>query len=69
MPGYTVTTRDISIVKFCLRNFALPSLGRFDASPGDKSDNMWGCFDFAAPPRLGVPRKNLPNQAFVPAGA
>jgi hypothetical protein len=22
---------------------------------GDKSDNMWGCFDFAAPPRLGVP--------------
>lgn len=45
----------ISIVKFCLRNFALPSLGGFDALPGDKSDNMWGCFDFAAPPRLGVP--------------
>ena len=30
-------------------------LGGFDALPGDKSDNMWGCFDFAAPPRLGVP--------------
>jgi phospholipase C len=41
----------ISIVKFCLRNFALPSLGGFDALPGDKSDNMWGCFDFAAPRR------------------
>jgi phospholipase C len=45
----------ISIVKFCLRNFGLPSLGGFDALPNDKSDDMWGCFDFAAPPHLGVP--------------
>jgi hypothetical protein len=45
----------ISLVKFCLRNFGLPALGGFDALPGDKSDDMWGCFNFAAPPRLGVP--------------
>jgi phospholipase C len=45
----------ISLVKFCLRNFSLPSLGGFDALPNDKSDDMWGCFDFAAPPRTGVP--------------
>jgi phospholipase C len=45
----------ISLVKFCLRNFGLPSLGGFDALPNDKSDDMWGCFDFTAPPRLGVP--------------
>ncbi|MDB6105392.1 MAG: hypothetical protein JWO52_5391, partial [Gammaproteobacteria bacterium] len=45
----------ISLVKFCLRNFGLPSLGGFDALPNDKSDDMWGCFDFTAPPRLGAP--------------
>jgi phospholipase C len=45
----------ISIVKFCLRNFRLPSLGGFDALPNDRSDDMWGCFDFTAPPRTGVP--------------
>jgi phospholipase C len=45
----------VSLVKFCLRNFGLPPLGRFDALPNDKSDDMWDCFDFTAPPRLGVP--------------
>lgn len=45
----------VSLVKFCLRNFGLPSLGGFDALPNDKSDDMWGCFDFTAAPRLGVP--------------
>jgi phospholipase C len=45
----------ISLVKFCLRNFSLPSLGGFDALPNDKSDDMWGCFDFTAPARLGMP--------------
>jgi len=45
----------VSLVKFCLRNFGLPSLGGFDALPNDRSDDMWGCFDFTAPPRLGAP--------------
>ena len=45
----------VSLVKFCLRNFHLPSLGAFDALPGDRSDDMWDCFDFAAPPRLAPP--------------
>src|SRR5215469_13672762 len=45
----------VSLVKFCLRNFALPALGAFDALPNDRSDDMWGCFDFASPPRLAAP--------------
>jgi phospholipase C len=45
----------VSLVKFCLRNFGLPSLGAFDALPSDKSDDMWDCFNFAAAPRPAVP--------------
>lgn len=45
----------VSLVKFCLRNFNLPPLGAFDALPGDRSDDMWDCFNFAAPPRLAPP--------------
>lgn len=45
----------VSLVKFCLRNFGLPSLGAFDALPNDRSDDMWNCFNFAATPRLAVP--------------
>jgi phospholipase C len=45
----------VSLVKFCLRNFGLPSLGAFDAIAGDMSDDMWNCFDFTTPPRLRVP--------------
>jgi phospholipase C len=45
----------VSLVKFCLRNFNLPPLGAFDALPGDRSDDMWNCFNFAAPPRLAPP--------------
>jgi len=45
----------VSLVKFCLRNFGLPPLGAFDAIPGDRSDDMWDCFNFAAPPRLAPP--------------
>jgi hypothetical protein len=45
----------VSLVKFCLRNFGLPSLGAFNAIPGDRSDDMWNCFNFTAPPRLRVP--------------
>jgi len=46
----------VSLVKFCLRTFGLQP---FSAAPafaaGDRSDDMWDCFDFAAPPRLGAP--------------
>ena len=45
----------VSIVKFCLRNFSLPALGAFDAVPNDRSDDMWNCFNFMAPPRLAAP--------------
>jgi phospholipase C len=45
----------VSIVKFCLRNFGLPSLGAFDALPNDRSDDMWSCFNFASAPRLAAP--------------
>jgi phospholipase C len=36
----------VSLVKFCLRVFGLPSLGAFDADPNSPSDDMWDCFDF-----------------------
>ncbi|TMJ13389.1 MAG: hypothetical protein E6H02_05130 [Bacillati bacterium ANGP1] len=45
----------VSLVKFCLRNFSLPPLGALDASAVGKSDDMWDCFDFTAPPRLAPP--------------
>jgi phospholipase C len=45
----------VSLMKFCLRNFNLPSLGGLDAAPRDRSDDMWDCFDFTAPPRLAPP--------------
>ncbi len=46
----------VSLVKFCLRTFGLQPFSTAPAfAPGDRSDDMWGCFDFAAPPRLGTP--------------
>jgi phospholipase C len=55
-PGVDSTFHShVSLVKFCLRNFKLPALGAFDALPNDRSDDMWSCFDFAAPPRLAPP--------------
>jgi phospholipase C len=44
-----------SIVKFCLRLFKLTAWKAPALQPGDKSGDMWSCFDFAASPRLGVP--------------
>jgi phospholipase C len=40
----------VSVVKFCLKNFGLPPLGALDAAPGDRSDDMMDCFDFAQTP-------------------
>jgi phospholipase C len=45
----------VSIVKFCLRLFGIASWNATALQPGDPSGDMWECFDFAAPPRLGVP--------------
>lgn len=47
----------VSLVKFCLRTFGLQPFGAPPPAldPGDPSDDMWGCFDFTAAPRLGVP--------------
>jgi phospholipase C len=44
-----------SIVKFCLRLFKLNAWKVPALQAGDKSGDMWSCFDFAASPRLGVP--------------
>jgi phospholipase C len=44
-----------SIVKFCLRLFGLKPWNAPALQPTDKADDMWASFDFAAPPRLGVP--------------
>ena len=40
----------VSIVKFCLKNFALPPLGALDSDPKGKSDDMSDCFDLAQKP-------------------
>ena len=40
----------VSLVKFCLKNFSLPPLGGLDNAPGDRSDDMADCFDFAQVP-------------------
>ncbi len=46
----------VSLVKFCLRTFGLQPFSAAPAfAPGDRSDDMWDCFDFAAPPRLSAP--------------
>ena len=44
-----------SVVKFCLRLFGLPAWNAPALAPGDRSGDMWDCFDFNAPPRLGPP--------------
>lgn len=44
-----------SVVKFCLRLFALKSWNALALQPGDKSGDMWECFDFGAAPRLAPP--------------
>jgi phospholipase C len=45
----------VSIVKFCLRLFGIPPWNVPALAPTDRSGDMWDCFDFASPPRLGVP--------------
>jgi len=45
----------VSLVKFRLRAFSLPSLGGLDSVRGDRSDDMGDCFDFSGPPRLNPP--------------
>jgi phospholipase C len=44
-----------SIVKFCIRLFGLQPGTSPALAPGDQSGDMWECFDFASPPRLGIP--------------
>jgi len=44
-----------SIVKFCLRLFALPRWNVPALAPGDRSGDLWESFDFQAPPRLSPP--------------
>ena len=44
-----------SVVKFCLRLFQLPAWNAPALQPGDLSGDLFSCFDFTAPPRLGVP--------------
>ena len=45
----------VSLVKFCLRLFGLPAWPVPALAPGDRSGDMWDCFDFTAPPRLALP--------------
>ncbi len=46
----------VSLVKFCARTFGLAPFFTAPAfAPGDRSDDMWDCFDFTSPPRLGAP--------------
>jgi phospholipase C len=45
----------VSIVKCCLRLFALKAWNAPALLPADKSGDMWQCFDFSAAPRLGPP--------------
>lgn len=46
----------VSLVKFCLHTFGLAPFSAAPAfAPDDCSDDIWDCFDFAAPPRLGAP--------------
>ncbi|MDE3010923.1 MAG: hypothetical protein KGI67_08550 [Pseudomonadota bacterium] len=45
-----------SVVKFCLRLFGLPAWNVPALQPGDRSGDLFSCFDFKAPPRLAVPR-------------
>jgi len=44
-----------SIVKFCLRLFALQAWNVPALSPNDPSGDLFAAFDFTAPPRLGLP--------------
>ena len=44
-----------SVVKFCIRRFALQAWNAPALKPHDKSGDMWESFDFTTPPRLGVP--------------
>ena len=44
-----------SIVKFCLRLFGLPAWNVPALAHGDRSGDMWDCFDFTAAPRLAPP--------------
>jgi phospholipase C len=45
----------VSVVKFCLRLFGLQGWNAPALQAGDKSGDMWECFDFTAPPRLAPP--------------
>jgi len=45
-----------SLVKFCLRLFGLAPWNVPALAPADPSGDLWSCFDFTAPPRLGVPK-------------
>jgi phospholipase C len=44
-----------SVVKFCIRLFGLQPWNAPALAAGDRSGDMWECFDFNAPPRLAVP--------------
>ena len=45
-----------SVVKFCLRLFALQGWNAAALRPGDPSGDLFEAFDFTAAPRLAVPR-------------
>jgi phospholipase C len=45
----------VSIVKFCLRLFALAAWGAPALSSTDKSGDLWSAFDFSTAPRLAPP--------------
>jgi len=45
-----------SLVKFCLRLFGLAPWNVPALAPADPSGDLFSCFDFTAPPRLGVPK-------------
>jgi phospholipase C len=44
-----------SVVKFCLRLFALKAWAAPALKPNDPSGDLWECFDFVKPPRLARP--------------
>jgi phospholipase C len=45
----------VSIVKFCLRMFAVAAWDAPALAAADPSGDMWECFDFQAAPRLDAP--------------
>ncbi len=59
-PSITPSIPTSSVVKFCIRLFGLSAWNAPALAKGDPAGDPFEAFDFAAPPRLGVPSV-IPN--------